>query len=271
MNKKTLLPLIAFTSLLFFASCDKDDKIAKPVIKNLEIGIGDSHIAYIGSDLHVDADIIAEGKIDIIKIEIHPEFDGGEEIEVIYTEFAGLKNTNFHKHIDIPADMLPGEYHFHLVVRDQEGNETKVERDIELVEVVDLEAPVLTITSAPENGKTFTSGEAISISGTITDNVSLAGMLVALVYESDNISDADVTGGNNSVIVMMHTHNFDSPTSHSFTASINVGAEKDNNMVPATIEGDNSWKSGNYYILVKCRDGKANWTVSDRYPIVINL
>lgn len=258
-------------SMALFTSCEDDDDVSKPVISGLELGIGDSHVAYIGSDLHINAEIVAEGKINMISVEIHMEEGDSDEIEARYDEFAGLKNATFHKHIDIPTGTTAGTYHFHFTVTDQEGNQTTIEDEITIEELIDEEAPVISISAAPENGKAYANGETITISGSITDNISLAGMLVSLVYEADNIADADVTGKNTSTIIMLHTHDFDNLKSHSFTASIEVGAANDNNMTPAAIEGDNVWKSGNYYILVKSKDAKNNGSLSVRYLIVVSL
>jgi hypothetical protein len=268
---KTITLLFIATSTLFFTSCEKDDDVAKPVINILELGLGDSHVAYIGADLHIEAEIEAEGRIDVITVEIHQEEGSSDEIEASYDEYAGLKNTTFHKHVDIPAETPSGTYHVHITVTDQEGNQTTVEDEIEIEELADEEAPEITVSSAPENGKGYSNGETITISGSVTDNISLAGLLVTLVYEPDNIADADVTGANTSVIVMLHTHDFEDPDETEFTASIAVGAANDNNMTPAPIQGDNAWRSGNYYILVKSKDAKANWAYSSHYPIVINL
>jgi len=270
MNPRVLFIALTFATSLFLASCDKEEEVAKPIIDLQELGLSDSHVAYIGSDLHIEAEIEAEGKIDKITVEIHQEEGSSDEIVVTYDEFAGLKNTTFHKHVDIPATTVAGTYHCHITVTDQEGNQTTVEDEISIEELVDTEAPVLTITAAPESGKIYTTNNTISISGTVTDNVSLAGLLVALVKESDNITDDAIAGTNTSVIVMLHTHDFTSPTSHTFTASIVVGATNDNNMTPAAIQGNNVWRTGNYYILVKGKDAKGNGFKSSRYPIVLN-
>ena len=93
---------------------------------------------------------------------------------------------------------------------------------------------------------------------------------IVAVKESDNIADKDVSGRSKNVIIMMHTHDFESPSSHNFKASIKVGAEKDNNMTPAPIAGENAWRKGKYYILVKTKDAKKNSAISKRYPIVLN-
>lgn len=273
MNTRLFLIAIAFTAGLFFTSCEKNNEVAKPVISVMELGLGNSHVAYIDADLHIEAEIIAEGKINKITVEIHQEEGSSDEIVEEYDEFAGLKNTTFHKHVDIPTTTVAGQYHCHIIVTDMEGNSTTVENVITIEELVDTEAPEITITSVPENGKTFANGETITISGSITDNISLSGLVVALVYETDNIADTVVSGAaNTKVIVMLHTHDFGAdPDETDFTASINVGAANDNNMIPAPIQGENAWKSGNYYILVKSKDAKDNWTISARYPIVINL
>ena len=269
---RTIILLFITANLLFFTACEDDDvDVQKPVINNLEVGLGDSHVAYVGADLHLQAEIEAMGRIGVITVEIHKEEGSSDEIKATFDEYAGLKNTTFHKHVDIPAETPTGTYHVHITVTDQEGNQTTVEDEIEIEELADEEAPELTVSSAPENGKSFANGETISISGTATDNTSLAGMLIALVYESDNITDDDVTGANTSVIVMLHTHDFEDPDEYEFSTSIEVGAANDNNMTPAPIEGDNAWQSGNYYILVKCKDAKGNWAYSSHYPIVINL
>lgn len=268
---KTLALILIATSMLFFTSCEKDDYLPKPVISSLELGLADSHIAYVGADLHIEAEIEALGNIDIISVEIHQEEGSSDEIEATYNEYAGLKNTTFHKHVDIPEETPTGTYHVHITVTDMEGNQTTIEDEIEIEELTDDEAPEITVSFAPENEDNYANGETITISGSLTDNISLAGMLVTLVYESDNIADTDVSGANTSVIVMLHTHDFDDPDEYEFTASIAAGAANDNNMTPTAIEGDNAWRSGNYYILVKCKDAKGNWAYSNHYPININL
>jgi hypothetical protein len=273
MKTRVLLIAMAFATGLFFTSCDKEEEVAKPVISILELGLDNSHVAYIGADLHIEAEIVAEGKIDKITVEIHQEEGSSEEIDTTYTEFSGLKNTTFHKHVGIPSTTVAGTYHCHITVIDMEGNSTTVEDEISIEELVDTEAPEITISSAPTSGQTFANGQTITISGSVTDNISLAGLVVALVYETDAIADADVSGAaGTKVIVMLHTHDFgDDPDETDFTASIVVGAANDNNMTPAAITGDNAWKSGNYYILVKSKDALANWAISAHYPIVINL
>ena len=273
MKKRTILTALITASLLIFTACEKDDDASsKPTIGEMELGIGNSHVAYIGANLHVETEIVAEGLISMILVEIHAEDGSDNEIEVEY-DYSDkiLKNTTFHEHVNIPSEFLAGEYHFHLTVTDKEGNSTSVEDDIELEELLDEEAPVITITSAPTDGQGFNNDDTISISGTVTDNLALEGLVVALVYADDNIADADVSGDNSKVVVMLHTHDFEDPDEAAFTASIKVGAENDNNMTPASIGGDNAWKSGNYYILVKSKDAKLNGSISEHYPIEINL
>ena len=134
-NKLAVLALIG-TTVLSLASCNKDDDpiIEKPTIEGLEVGHDNNQTAYPGSDLHLDAAILAPGAIASIKLEIHPEAGEGWEFEEVFTAgYEGLKNADFHEHIDIPADAAEGEYHLHVVVTDKAGNSVEAESHLNIV------------------------------------------------------------------------------------------------------------------------------------------
>lgn len=269
-NRISWVMAVCMTILLMTSCNNDDDKVAKPVITITELGIGNSGIAYEGADLHIEAEILAEGIIRDVLVEIHQEEGSSDEIVARFEEYAGKKNTTFHKHVAIPVGTKLGMYHVHLIVTDQLGNESTAEGEIEIQALNDSEAPVLNLTLTPEEGKVFTNGQTIALAGSVTDNFALGGLLVALVYESDNLSDDQVSGNNPAVVVLLHTHDFDSPKRHNFVASIVVGAEYDNNMIPSAIFGQNAWRNGDYFILVKGKDAKGNAFKSARYPIKIN-
>lgn len=273
MKTKILLTIIAFTASIVIISCkkDKDDNPAKPVITINELGEGDSHsnnhVGIIGSDLHIEADIVAEGKIKTVKVLIHQEDNSNAwTSDSVYTEFAGLKNTTFHKHIDIPLTADTGTYCFHFIVTDESGQESSVEiEDLKIKTPTDTVFPQVTISTAPTTNQIFTNGQTISITGTVSDNIALGGMYIGLVRVDQGLTDAQVNDGN--TITLLHNHDFPNPVSHSFSASIIVGAAMDNNITPKPI----TWTPGNYYILVKCKDAfGGNWTFSSHYNIVIN-
>ena len=132
LNKSTLI-LLVFT--LFVVSCSKDENPAAPTISNLEVGKNNSKIGIIGQELHLEADILAPGKIKTIKIDIHSEsHHGGWEFSKTYTEYDGLINTNFHHDIHIPLSATPGEYHFEFIVIDQNGRTTEKEVELKIEE-----------------------------------------------------------------------------------------------------------------------------------------
>lgn len=144
MKTRNLFIAIALAAGLIFTSCQKEDT-PKPEIISFELGHNNSKTGYIGSNLHIDAEIEAPGKIDRIKVEIHFEgehdeksaFTGtdeeGWEFDSVYTEFSGLKNTVFHKDIPIPEHAEEGDYHFHFSVIDMEGNQTSIDEELEIV------------------------------------------------------------------------------------------------------------------------------------------
>lgn len=260
-------------SLFMLASCNNNDEVSKPVVSAFELGLDNSKTGYLADDLHVEAEVEAEGEISTIEVEIHPEGEeksASWEYDSVYTEFSGLKNTSFHKHIDIPAEVETGDYHFHFIVTDMEGNQTLVEEDLVITTPTDTEYPTITISSAPSNGETFVNGATISISGSVGDNIALGGLYIGLIRADQNLENADVNETN--TITLLHTHDFDETDSHSFNANIVVGASQDNNITPKDITGDIAWRSANYYIVVKCKDAYgANWTFSDHYQITISL
>jgi len=134
--KRTILYTFAAAALVILAAaCTKEDTPAKPTVQLTEVGHENSRTAMRGDDLHLEADILAEGLIKRIDIEIHNE-SGTYEIEKAYTDgkYIGVKNTEFHEHIDIPADAPLGEYHLHFTVTDQEGQTTMAETHLEIIE-----------------------------------------------------------------------------------------------------------------------------------------
>ncbi len=154
--KVNLTVMLLAAAILFGNSCKKDDEaLSIPVVTLTEMGLNNSQTAYIGSDLHVEATIVAEGTIQTVKIEIHPEGSGTWEFDTTYTKFSGLKNATFHEHIDIPLTVEAGDYHFHLVVTDQQGNQVMAESELAIQQPTDSIAPQITVSAAPSGVQTF--------------------------------------------------------------------------------------------------------------------
>lgn len=139
-NIKFMSLLMAFlcASTLFLTSCgdDDDDLPAKPSITLTEVGHDNAKHCHPGHDLHLEADVVAEGLIQRIDVEIHEENGGSFKIEKSYTDgkYIGIRNTEFHEHIDIPAEAPLGEYHLHFTITDKNGQQTTVESELNIVE-----------------------------------------------------------------------------------------------------------------------------------------
>ncbi len=272
MNTRTLIILIAAITTFTLSSCTKDDNtIPVPTANITELGYENSRIAYAGSDLHIEADVVAEGTIDNITVQISP-FEQQEEnweADTTYTEFSGLKNTTFHKHIEVPDYAEEGYYSFSFIVKDMEGQETIITDTLEIKLPDDDTAPVISVSSSPSENQVFNNGETISISGIVSDDQALGGLYIGLVRVNQNLSDESVNATN--TIALLHTHDFEDSGEYSFSAEINIGATYDNNITPNEISGEISWQSSDYYIIVKTVDAfGGNWTFSDHYSIIIN-
>ncbi len=133
-----LMALVCAISIgLTSCGSDDDDALpAKPTITLTEVGHDNSKHAHPGHDLHLEAEVLAEGLIKRIDVEIHQEGGGTTEIEKSYTEgkYIGVRNIEFHEHIDIPATAPLGDYHLHLTVTDNHGQQTMAESHLEIVE-----------------------------------------------------------------------------------------------------------------------------------------
>jgi hypothetical protein len=142
MNKKIILGvlfLLSFSLITVSCSDDDDDMPTKPVLQLKELGSGHDSptdkTAYIGSNVHISAEIIADGLIDKIEVTIEQK-DGNYTIGKVYTDtkYAGNKNTHFHEHVDIPSDTPIGNYHFCLIVTDKFGQTAKEETTLTIKE-----------------------------------------------------------------------------------------------------------------------------------------
>lgn len=135
------LMLLSFATLLSFTACHDEDEAEKakaPVIQLTEVGHDNEKHAHPGDDLHLEGDIIAEGLIKSILVEIHQE-DGDYEMEFKYddakqySKYIGVRNCEFHEHIDIPEDAPLGEYHLHVIVTDQQGQTGSAKSELTIV------------------------------------------------------------------------------------------------------------------------------------------
>lgn len=144
-NFKSVVYSLSILTVVSLTSCNKDDDgsgSSAPGITIIELGESNSHKATIGADLHMEAEVVAEGTIEKIEVDMHPESGSGNDIEAVYTNYAGQKNADFHEHIEIPSTATPGEYHFHLKVVDKNGKTSEVDADI-IIEANSANAPVI--------------------------------------------------------------------------------------------------------------------------------
>ena len=133
MKTNSIIRFLAIVTLVAgLAACQKNP--SAPKITLTEVGHENSGKAEQGDDMHLEAEIVAEGLIKSIHVEIHKE-NGSYEIEKSYTtgKYIGVKNTEFHEHIGIPAEAPLGEYHLHFTVTDNEGQTATAETHVEVI------------------------------------------------------------------------------------------------------------------------------------------
>ena len=132
-----IVPKLLFLSMILTLLISACQTIDPPTITIQELGYENSKTVRQGDELHVEAEILAEGKIRTVSVYIHLEdhnLTGNWEVDQLFTKFEGYKNTTFHEHFEVPSDAQTGIYHFQIEVVDQEGNVEAYEDEIEVLE-----------------------------------------------------------------------------------------------------------------------------------------
>lgn len=195
--------LIALVSTSIFTSCSSDDNgsaTAHTLTVDLtEVGSGNNLQATAGEDLHLEAEILATGKIASVAVEIHSETNSSApEINQTFEDYNGLLNATFHKHVDIPATQPAGIYHLHLTITDQEGNVKTVEAEIEILASSSLFNISLTEIGHGTAGNFHAhAGEEAHIEGTVTSVNPIATIAIEIHNESDStVQEIEATYAN---------------------------------------------------------------------------
>ena len=132
---KYIIMAVVSVNLLF--ACNDDNKEdSYPVINLTEVGHDNSFTAKQGDDLHLEAEITAENLIKVIDINIFASNNTNAVIHEFFTQgkYIGVKNTEFHEHIDIPSDIPLGKYRLQFSVTDMKGHNSVKEVEINITE-----------------------------------------------------------------------------------------------------------------------------------------
>jgi hypothetical protein len=123
--------IIILVSLLAYACTDEQVTLPAPQISEVEIGSNNSKVAYPGSELHLEAQILAEGIIDKVVVLIHKE-GGWQYTKDFSQELGGQKNGEIHTHLEVPEDAALGNYTLTITVSDKEGKRKEYKSTLEL-------------------------------------------------------------------------------------------------------------------------------------------
>lgn len=148
-NFKFIAIALFLGTFLYSCSSDDDGSFGAPTISEFEYGEGSEHsteqVAYKGSDIHLEAEIMAEATVSSITVSIHSHdltpAEGEEEWDFtqVFTDSKYLAiNPTFHEHIDVPANAPAGEYHIELLVTDTLGNSTEIEGYIQILDIITI-------------------------------------------------------------------------------------------------------------------------------------
>lgn len=294
-NTKSKMKMVKlnFIALLFLlitaASCSSDDdtieeQMPVPSMSELEIGSGDNQ-GIIGRDFHFNAEVVAGGTIDKVKINIDPRdgetYSNDWSFEIVWDEFKGLKNSTVHKHFDIPEDAPEGKFDFLITIIDENGTQLEENFEVNLIDPANLPVdPYLYIfdfftddsyqyvNETLENPEevNYAEGDLFKSSATIKNVKGDGKMYILLIKKSANhlpriVEDIDFS---KVIVYDVYEHeNWEDVDSFAniiydgqggFTRPVpefEIGASVDNNVqVGNPIEGEKAWETGEYYLGV---------------------
>ena len=257
-----------------------------PIIENVEIGLGNNGIGVVGRDFHLDLDIVAGDKIDLVQVKIEPiegeSYADEWNFELTWEEYKGVKNTNVHKHFDIPEDAVEGKYDFFIIVTDENGTTLQETYEVEIVDPSNLAVdPILYIwhittdqgdfhyvnetLENPENVE-FSKSEILSSDAAIKNVKGDGKMYLLLIKKDANHLPESVDAIDFSKVIVHDVFEHENETEvYTFSSVIydgnggflrpspklTIGASADNNSPePNAISGDKAWESGEYYFGV---------------------
>ncbi len=133
--KKSFIYLLL---LVLTVGCKLEDTVQPPIIEELELGYQNSGTVMAGGDLHFDAVIFAEGRVDVVRIEIALKEDLPSnnhfewKADTLYFKYKGLLNADIHEHLEVPQATVPGTYTFKISIVDLFGQLSALNRSFEV-------------------------------------------------------------------------------------------------------------------------------------------
>jgi hypothetical protein len=291
-------------TISLFSACKKDEnpipEATKPSIEHIEIGYNNNKIGIQGKDFHLDADIIAGDKIESVQVKILQKstetYTHPWAFELTWNQYKGTKNTNVHKHFDIPEEAPEGKYDFIFLVTDQNGSTLEIKEDFRIYHPDNLPVdPDIKITVTKnlnlqfkgeklKEGGLINKGDSLFIDAYIT-NIKDDGVAYVLLIKQDanyRPETATKLDFSKAIVIINREHSFPKvsgmntyiwnkdPNISSYPVNIKIGAANDNNSPTANaINGVKNWESGNYNIVIVYTNTTHNMSAFKSFPITI--
>ncbi|CAA9194587.1 hypothetical protein FLACOL7796_00189 [Flavobacterium collinsii] len=300
MKKLKLILLFVAVSTAFTACNNDDDKEAtKPKAENIEIGTANNKKALIGRDFHFNADVLAGDKIADVQLKILPikgeVYTKDWKFELSWAEYKGTKNTNVHKHFNIPADAPEGKFDFLFIVLDENGSKLEIKEVVTITDPANMPVdPLIGRDNLSRNDNliyymnTWVEPELIfKKNDLLTAHAQVSqimgdGILYSVLikknanYYPESIDKLDFK----KVIVISKVEHKGLGAASKITTlqkingvfggqSITIGADTD--FVGTPITADKAWQSGTYNWVVLYKNTTYNMSVYKSMPITINF
>lgn len=298
--KKTILFISLFIAVcgLAITGCKKDNREAaliQPTADNIEIGYANNKRAIRGRDFHLNADVIAGNKIKTVVVRILQKagqtYANSWKFELTWEEFAGVKNSNVHKHFTIPNEAPEGTYDFFFIVNDENGTKLELKEDFLIIDAANMPVDPLIdrdifmrngtmiyyMNTYVENPLVFKKNDVFTARTQVKQIQGDGILYTALINRKlkhfpETVNQLDFS---KCIIISKVEHTGLGPASSISTLrningswggdTIVIGAEKD--AIGNTISGIKSWEAGQYELVILYHNSSYNISAHKSIPI----
>lgn len=188
MKLNVYVVLVLFVALLGVSSCKEDKTVPSALrIELLEYGMGADKSVVAGDKLHVKAKVLADRKIENIKVSIKAIGGAKDLVMVDYPEFKGKVNFTFDKDVVIPQEATEGGYSLSLEATDQNGKKVVAKENIKILKKVLVKPTVEIVMLGEKNEKTVYVGRSLLVKA----NVKAEGLIEKIKVTLQGVTTAD--------------------------------------------------------------------------------
>ncbi|QNR25888.1 DUF4625 domain-containing protein [Croceimicrobium hydrocarbonivorans] len=242
-----------FLSVLALGSACSNDSdnqdLDAPVILSATLNGEDHDLEFnAGEAINLAVEVSDNEALGQLKLDLHDQFDGHSHGKLSSTwtlsEVYNLSGsqTTFKESLQVPDPVTAGPHHLILRLLDAAGNESEF-TELDFV-LRNGSEPQISITDPDfSQGFQITKGQSFNLTGSVTDNIDLAEIVIQVREESE------------------HSHKSYSSTIFSFDKDLDGGSDLSFDLGSLSISIPSTAEIGHYELYISAKDSEGNYGI----------